>query len=97
MSAQCYAIFSSIRVKSEYGDLRASWRTHRALANKGACGSVSLEVEQPVVHGDLYVVVVMEPPPVGEFAAEAVVVALDAPVGISLKLVVAINVLESKL
>jgi len=43
-------------------------------------GGVAVVVPQPVAHGDGDVVVVMEPPPVGELSAEAGVVALDDPV-----------------
>ncbi len=43
-------------------------------------GPVSVVVEQPVVHGDLDVVVVVEEPAVGELAPEARVETLDDPV-----------------
>ena len=43
-------------------------------------GPVSVVVEQPVVHGDLDVVEVVEEPAVGELAPEAQVEALDDPI-----------------
>ena len=43
-------------------------------------GAVAVVVPQQVAHGDVDVVVVMEPPPIGELPAEAGVVALDDPV-----------------
>ena len=49
-------------------------------AADGAMGAVAVVVPQPAAHGDVDVVVVMEPPPVGELPAEAGVVALDDPV-----------------
>ena len=49
-------------------------------AADGAMGGVAVVVPQPVAHGDGDVVVVMEPPPVGELSAETGVIALDDPV-----------------
>ena len=43
-------------------------------------GAVAVAVPQPVAHGDGDVVVVVEPPSVGELPAEVGVVALDDPV-----------------
>ncbi len=43
-------------------------------------GAVAFVVPQPVAHSDGYVVVVMEPLPVGELSAESGVVGLDDPV-----------------
>jgi hypothetical protein len=43
-------------------------------------GAVAVVVPQPIAHGDGDVVVVMEPPPVGELSAETRVIAFDEPV-----------------
>ena len=50
------------------------------LEAQASVGAVAVVVPQPVAHGDGDVVVVVEPPPVGELPAEAGVVALDDPV-----------------
>ena len=50
------------------------------LEAQASMGAVAVVVPQPVAHGDGDVVVVMEPPPVGELPAEAGVVGLDDPV-----------------
>ena len=52
----------------------------RGLEAQASVGAVAVVVPQPVAHGDGDVVVVVEPPPVGELPAEAGVVALDDPV-----------------
>ena len=46
------------------------------LEAQASMGTVAALVPQPVAHGDVDVVVVVEPPPVEELAAEAEVVAL---------------------
>ena len=56
---------------------------HEFVRGEGADGlvrAVAVVVPQPVAHGDGDVVVVMEPPPVGELSAEAGVIAFDDPV-----------------
>ena len=50
------------------------------LEAQASVGAVAVVIPQPVAHGDGDVVVVVEPPPVGELPAEAGVVGLDDPV-----------------
>ena len=52
----------------------------RGHETEAAVRAVAVAVPQPVAHGDADVVVVVEPPPIGELPAEAEVVALDDPV-----------------
>jgi hypothetical protein len=56
------------------GELVGGWQT------KAPVWPVPVVVEQPVVHGYLDVVVVVEVPAVGKLAPEARVEALDGPV-----------------
>ena len=57
-------------------------RDHEAGRSQAeaAVGAIAVVVPQPVAHGDVDVVVVVEPPSVGELPAEAGVVAFDDPV-----------------
>ena len=50
------------------------------LEVQASVGAVAVVAPQPVAHGDGDVVVVVEPPPVGELPAEAGVEGLDDPV-----------------
>ena len=52
----------------------------RGLEVQASVGAVAVVVPQPVAHGDGNVVVVVEPPPVGELPAETGVEGLDDPV-----------------